>query len=74
MKTNNPTCPHCKYEFDEEETWYSQSSKSGEVHTGDGDMSELKCPNLDCKKAFYTNCVHDIKFVACDEDGQELIV
>jgi hypothetical protein len=38
---SNPTCPYCGYCFDDEETWY-------EVFTGDGDTSELICPNDDC--------------------------
>ncbi|MAF43448.1 MAG: hypothetical protein CMI54_04665 [Parcubacteria group bacterium] len=61
-RTTNPKCPNCNYEFDEEEVWESEYKKSGKVHTGDGDVSELICPNLDCGYAFKTACVHEIKF------------
>lgn len=72
MKKAQPTCPHCQYEFDTDETWHSQCLDSGEVHSGDGDISELKCPNLDCRKSFNVICVHDISWIACDEDGQTI--
>ena len=68
MKINNPTCPHCGYEFDEDETWHSQFSETGEVSSEDGDESELKCPNLDCQKDFKVICVHHITWEAADED------
>lgn len=67
MLTHTPTCPHCSYEFDQEETWYSASSGKNEVSTGDGDTSELKCPNLDCQKEFSVICEHVVMFAA-DED------
>ena len=60
--TTNPTCPHCGYGFDEEETWNQGNGKTGTVYTGDCDPSELHCPNGDCKKAFYTLYHHIIKF------------
>jgi hypothetical protein len=60
---NNPACPYCGYEFDDEETWYSSYSKTGEVYTGDGDCSELTCPNDDCKKVFDCTCVHIVTFL-----------
>lgn len=62
-----PTCPHCKYEFDDEETWHSQYSESGEVYSGDGDESELVCPNLDCCKSFKVVCIHEITWEAADD-------
>ena len=61
---NNPKCSHCGYELDEEETWYSM-----DVESGDGDLSELICPNLDCEKAFYVMCTHDINWKSCDKYG-----
>ena len=65
---NNPICPHCEYEFDDDETWHS----GGDVCSGDVDTSELVCHNLDCKKTFHVICRHDIKWTACDEDGQDI--
>lgn len=56
-----PTCPHCGYEFDEDETWFSGHSEN-EVHTGDCDESELTCPNMDCGEKFITTCVHVVTF------------
>lgn len=66
MTSHNPICSHCGTELDEEDTWH------GEVSTGDCDQSEIKCKNLDCLKVFYTTCVHEVKFMRCDEDGEEI--
>ena len=63
----NPTCPHCSYEFDDEETWYV-SNGDKDVYTGDGDVSDLLCHNDDCKKVFYIICEHEVKFKSCEED------
>ena len=71
METNNPTCSHCGYEFNDEETWY-YDDKIGDVNTGDCEHSELTCPNNDCGKKFYVNCIHLIKFIQTDEDGDEI--
>ncbi len=72
-KSTNPTCPHCDYQFDQDETWHSQhNGKTGEVLTDDGDVSELTCPNKGCNKPFFVRCAHDIHFVACDEEGDNL--
>jgi len=59
---SNPECPYCGYWFDDEETRYSSYSKSGEVFIGDGDESNLTCPNDDCKKKFDCTCVHIVTF------------
>ncbi len=67
MSNNSPTCPHCNYEFDEEETWYSDYKNSGKVYTGDGDESDLVCQNVDCGKEFKVSCYYEIKFQACDD-------
>lgn len=67
MITTNPTCSHCGYEFDDEETWHK-----GKVSNGDCDESELKCPNNDCGKTFYVRCVHRIEFEQIDEDGDSV--
>ncbi len=69
---SNPTCPHCGYEFDDDETWYTSSQVDFVVHSGDGDLSEVKCHNLDCQKVFNLMCVHDIRWKNVDEDGEEL--
>ncbi len=65
---NNPMCPHCEYEFDSDETWHNNYSDTGKVYTGDGDESELKCPNLDCGKAFITICENVVMFGVVEED------
>ena len=67
FQMNKPTCPKCSYEFDEEETWHSGYNESGEVFNGDGDESELVCPNLDCKSPFTVVCNHHISWDARDE-------
>jgi len=68
---SNPTCSHCGYELDDEETWYGKYTV-GEVSSGDCDDSKLVCPNSDCGKTFYVRCVHRIEFVMIDEEGEEL--
>jgi len=72
MKNKNPTCSHCGYVFDDDETWHSSMSETGTVHTGDCDTSELVCPNLDCKKTFYVACSHDVFFTQIDKDGDDI--
>jgi predicted RNA-binding Zn-ribbon protein involved in translation (DUF1610 family) len=71
MQTTNPKCSYCGYEFDDDETWHGQYTV-GYVHTGDGDDSELKCPNLDCGKTFFVRCIHLIRFDQTDKDGDEI--
>ena len=66
-----PTCSHCGYIFDEEETWHGEYTV-GKVHTGDCDDSELKCPNSDCGKVCHVRCIHEIRFLMIDEDGEEI--
>jgi hypothetical protein len=65
---NHPKCTHCGYEFDDEETWYGEYMVGGKVHVGDGDTSELICPNDDCKKKFWVKCVHHFEFENINED------
>lgn len=68
-----PTCPHCGYEFDDDETWYGDSTV-GAISHGDGDISdELTCPNLDCLKKFYLMCTHIMHYEHCDEDGDTFL-
>lgn len=64
---NNPICSHCGTEFDDDQTWHGS-----DVETGDCDISELKCENLDCLKIFYVICVHEVTFKKCDEDGDDI--
>jgi len=66
-RTYSPTCPHCDYEFDEEQTWHSDYKGTGTVYVGDGDDSKLNCPNDDCKKSFHVVCVHETKFEVLDD-------
>lgn len=68
---HNPTCPYCKYEFDEEETYHGEYD-AGKVHLGDGDESELTCPSDDCKKKFTVICGHVFNFTSYDENGTEI--
>lgn len=63
-QTETPKCPHCGYEFDDDDVWYGDQ----DVETGDCDTSELKCLNLDCGKGFRVVCVHLIRFEAADDD------
>lgn len=71
MKSRNPKCSHCGYELDDEETWHTPHW-IGTVHNGDCDDSELVCPSLDCKKIFHVRCLHEIKFIQVDEDGDDI--
>jgi len=41
---SNPTCPHCEYEYDTEDTWHRG------LDTNDGDSNNAECPN--CGKPF----------------------
>lgn len=68
-RTTNPKCNHCGYEFSVSETWNGDAAKIGYVHTGDRDMSDLICPNDDCKKTFHVSCVHEIFFDQLDSNG-----
>jgi hypothetical protein len=71
MKTKSPTCSHCSYEFDDDETWHGEYTV-GKVNTDDGDYSVLKCPNCDCGETFFVQCLHRIEFVQIDADGEEI--
>jgi len=71
MATTNPKCSHCGYELDDEETWHGTFSV-GKVFAGDEDYSALTCPNRDCGETFYVRCVHDIRFVPVNVDGDDL--
>ena len=71
MATKAPKCSHCGYEFDEEETWHGEYTV-GKVYTGDGDDSQLKCPNRLCRKTFYVRCLHSLNFTQTDEGGNEI--
>jgi hypothetical protein len=71
MKTKSPTCSHCGYEFDDEETWHGEYTV-GKVNTDDGDYSVLKCPNCDCGETFFVQCLHRIEFAQIDADGEEI--
>jgi hypothetical protein len=71
MGTLYPVCGHCGYVFDEDDTWHGEYTV-GKVYTGDGDESELKCPNLDCSRTFFVRCVHQIEFDQIDSDGLDI--
>ena len=58
--TQRPKCPHCNYEFDDEETWNSSYSKESQVHTGDFEDSEVKCHS--CEEIFKVTCEHIFTF------------
>lgn len=67
---HRPTCPHCGYEFDDEEIWYEGTGIY--VNMGDCEDTELICPNDDCKKKFNVRCIHEITFIQIDENGDEI--
>lgn len=66
-----PKCPHCDTELDHEQMWYGED-RIGKVYVGDGDTSDLKCPNDDCKKTYHVTCYHDLRFVNIDENGDDI--
>lgn len=59
-----PVCNYCKYEFNDDETWYNQ-----DLGKEDGDTSKLVCPN--CGKTIYIMCEHKIDFITVDENYDE---
>jgi hypothetical protein len=59
---NNPVCPHCGYEFDDDETWHSQYSEESMILTSEDEESEPVCLNEDCGKQFKVRCVAVIMF------------
>lgn len=65
---NAPTCPHCNYEFDAEETWHSTYSEKSRVHTNDDDESTVTCHNDDCKKRFKTRCTYIAMFISEEDE------
>lgn len=67
MALINPTCPHCGYELDEDDTWHGRFTV-GKVNTGDCEESEITCPNLDCGKPYKTMCVHYIRFEQVEDE------
>lgn len=71
MKTNTPKCCYCGYELDDDELWYP-TDEIGDIGKGDGDESKIVCPNLDCGMTFGVRCVHEIKFLQIDADGDEI--
>lgn len=64
MKTKNPRCCFCSYELDDDETCDSINEMEDE------DESKVVCPN--CGKTFGVRCVHKIRFVQIDADGDEI--
>lgn len=64
---SNPTCPHCNYEFDDDDTWHS--SHTNEVNAGDSEVSDLTCHA--CGNEFHVVCEHEIKWHQCDADGNQ---
>lgn len=71
INKHNPKCPYCEYEFDSEDTWYSDEHTIGKVYVGDGDESELICPNSDCGKKFNVVCDHILVFESSIEEPEE---
>jgi DNA-directed RNA polymerase subunit RPC12/RpoP len=55
----HPVCNHCEYEFDDDETWHR------EIHTGNGDTTEMECPS--CGEKIFIYCEYDPKFYVGDE-------
>jgi len=64
--SKNPKCTECGYEFDDEETFYTEH-KTGKVYIGDCDDSEIICPS--CGKKFFTRAVMTLSFEQIDKDG-----
>lgn len=63
---HKPKCPHCDYEFTDDETFYSEQ----DVSFIDGDMTDLNCPG--CGEEFHVLCIHHYEFQNVDEDGDDL--
>lgn len=61
-----PTCPHCNYVFDEDETWNHKGRN--EVNADDGDISDLDCPR--CCGKFHVVCELSPSWAVCNEDGE----
>ncbi len=67
----NPVCSNCGYELDDNETWHGEHT-IGRVYNGDGDDSVVTCPNGDCRKPFHIRCIHSIRWIQIDCNGDEI--
>jgi hypothetical protein len=63
-----PKCPHCKYEFDDEDIWYSGSTDFPTQN--DGDETDTKCQGCGEELRIRLNLAPSWDFL--DEDGEEL--
>ena len=57
---NIPKCPHCKYEFNDDDIW------SGNLDTNDGCYSETDCPR--CNEKLYIVCEYEPNFYMIDKE------
>ena len=61
-------CPHCKYEFDDEDIWHTGSTNfPTEI---DEDTTQTKC--LSCKKPLTIELSLSPEWKFLDEDGEEI--
>ena len=63
------TCPHCKYEFNEEDVWHTGSTDFPTEN--DGDTKDTHCSN--CKKPLKIQLSLDPYWKFLDEDDEEII-
>lgn len=64
-------CPHCKYEFNDEEIWHGANDCDFPLR-GDGDTDYFICPS--CSETLYVTVNHDISWKFTNDDGNELDV
>lgn len=59
-------CPHCGYEFDDDETWHSQYGDDKHVvNTGDCEESNVECHS--CEQGFNVYCEQITMFKSSTE-------
>lgn len=67
---SNPKCPHCEYEFTDDDIWHSDKFPTER----DGDTNEFKCPG--CRDWLYVTLEitpsWSLSWSFQDEDGKDL--
>lgn len=63
-----PKCPHCKYQFDEEDIWHTGSTDF--PTSSDGEESETACSN--CRKELIIRLRLEPEWDFLDSHGEDI--